>query len=349
MTTKTFQELLEAGVHFGAPANTWNPLMGRFIHGKRNRIHIINLVHTLRGMAQATHFLREVAQTGRQIVYVCTKRQMKGLLRQEADRAEMPWVTERWLGGTLTNFKTVRSRLSRLEELEAMEEAGEFDLMSKKAVSRLSRESRRITKNLGGLRNLSRIPGAIVVIDPKREHIAIAEANRVGVPVVSLLDTDCDPGPVDIPIPANDDSIRAVTMLLTELTDAVMEGVEKFKESGRPPEDAVGQRSGDQVTAISPEEMLETSGLADQITAAAETEEGTPTEETPAEEAPTEETPAEEAPTEEAPTEEAPAEEAPAEEAPAEEAPAEEAPTEEAPSEDGPSDEETISPDSVQG
>lgn len=241
----TIEELLEAGVHFGSWTHAWNPAMKRYIHGQRNKIHIINLVHTVRGLVRAQHFLREVAATGRQIVYVGTKRQMRGILLQEVERAQMPWVTERWLGGTLTNFKTVRSRLSRLEELEMMEETGQMAALKKKQQSILTRQLKRIKKNMEGLRNLNRIPGALLVVDPKKEHIAVAEAKRVGVPVIALVDTDCDPKGIDIVIPANDDSMRSVGLLLTKLTDAVTEGVQRFKESGRAPEDAVGVRDSE--------------------------------------------------------------------------------------------------------
>ncbi|GJM22602.1 MAG: hypothetical protein DHS20C15_25170 [Planctomycetota bacterium] len=241
----TIEELLEAGVHFGSWTHAWNPAMKRYIHGQRNKIHIINLVHTVRGLVRAQHFLREVAATGRQIVYVGTKRQMRGILLQEVERASMPWVTERWLGGTLTNFKTVRSRLSRLEELETMEETGQMAALKKKQQSILGRQLKRIKKNMEGLRHLNRIPGALLVIDPKKEHIAVAEAKRVGVPVIALVDTDCNPKGIDIVIPANDDSMRSVGLLLGKLTDAVAEGVARFKESGRPPEDAVGVRDSE--------------------------------------------------------------------------------------------------------
>jgi len=253
----TIEELLEAGAHFGSWTHTWNPAMKPFIHGKRNKIHIINLVHTVRGLTKAAHFLREVAATGRQIVYVGTKRQMRGILLQEVKRVEMPWVTERWLGGTLTNFKTVRSRLTRLDELESMEETGEMAALKKKAQSRLTRELRRIKKNLDGLRTLNRIPGAMVVIDPKREHIAVAEARRVNVPVIAILDTDCDPTPIDIPIPANDDSMRSVGLILGRLSDAIAEGQKRFKASGRAPEDALGVRDeGGKVHAMDSDHAL---------------------------------------------------------------------------------------------
>jgi small subunit ribosomal protein S2 len=253
----TIEELLEAGAHFGSWTHMWNPAMKPYIHGKRNKIHIINLVHTVRGLAKAVHFLEEVAATGRQVVYVGTKRQMKGILRQEVARVEMPWVTERWLGGTLTNFKTVRSRLTRLEELEAMEVSGEMAALKKKRQSQLLRQLKRIKKNMDGLRTLNRIPGAMLVIDPRREHIAVAEARRMGVPVVALLDTDCDPRFVDIVIPANDDSMRSVALILGRLTDAIDAGMQRFKESGKAPEDALGVRdAGGVVRAMENHEQL---------------------------------------------------------------------------------------------
>jgi small subunit ribosomal protein S2 len=264
------KDLLEAGVHFGSLTHTWNPRMKPFIHGKRNRIHIINLVHTVRGMAQGLHFLREVSATGRQIVFVGTKRHMQSLVRQEATRADMPWVIERWLGGTLTNFKTVRSRLGRLEEIEALELSGGLAEMSKKQQSAIGRELRRIRKNLSGLRTLNRIPGALLVVDPRREHIAVAEALRMGVPVVALLDTDCDPASVDIAIPANDDSIRSVSLLLGKLTDAIAEGLASFRASGRAPEDATGVRQTEEGASMeTAHEMLASSRMAEKVAAAA--------------------------------------------------------------------------------
>lgn len=284
MAVTSVKDLLDAGVHFGSLTHTWNPRMKPFIHGKRNKIHIINLVHTVRGLARSCHFLREVAATGRQIVFVGTKRQMQGLILQEAARAEMPYVTERWLGGTLTNFKTVRSRLSRLEEIEQLDASGQLQAMKKKAQSSMGRELRRIRKNLEGLRTLNRIPGAMLVVDPRREHIAVAEAKRVGVPVIGLLDTDCDPSSIDIPIPANDDSIRSVSLLLGKMTDAICEGVTRFKSSGRAPEDATGVRHADGTETsegldTTAKEMLATSGLADRVAKASDGD--APAEKTP--------------------------------------------------------------------
>ncbi|HTE05978.1 MAG TPA: 30S ribosomal protein S2 [Planctomycetota bacterium] len=271
----TMQDLLDAGVHFGSLTHTWNPRMKPFIHGKRNKIHIINLVHTVRGLTRAAHFLREVSATGRQIVFVGTKRQMQSLVLQEATRCEMPWVTQRWLGGTLTNFKTVRSRLGRLEEIEHLDGTGQLAAMKKKAQSQMGRELRRIRKNLEGLRSLNRIPGALLIIDPRREHIAVAEAARMGVPVVGILDTDCDPSTVDIAIPANDDSIRSVGLILGKLTDAVIEGNARFRSSGRAPEDALGVRHAQQgrgggASFETAKEMLASSGMAERVIAASD-------------------------------------------------------------------------------
>lgn len=247
MAATTIRELLEAGAHFGAPAASWNPRMKPYIHGKRNRIHIIDLKHTVAGLTQACHFLEELCATGRQVVYVCTKRHMRDVLVGQADRARMPRVTERWLGGTLTNFKTVRSRLSALEEMEV---ALADEALPKKAAASMGRKARRIRKNLGGLTTLNRIPGALIVVDPHREHIAVKEARRVGVPVVGILDTDCDPSGIDIRIPSNDDSLRVVTMLLASMTDRVLAGVHRFESSGKAPEDSVGVMQDGEFTAF---------------------------------------------------------------------------------------------------
>ena len=247
LAATTIRELLEAGAHFGAPAASWNPRMKPYIHGKRNRIHIIDLKHTVAGLTQACHFLEELCATGRQVVYVCTKRHMRDVLVEQADRSRMPRVTERWLGGTLTNFKTVRSRLSALEEMEV---ALADEDQPKKAAASMGRKARRIRKNLGGLMTLNRIPGALIVVDPHREHISVKEARRVGVPVVGILDTDCDPSGIDIRIPSNDDSLRVVKMLLATMTDRVLAGVHRFESSGRAPEDSVGVMQDGEFTAF---------------------------------------------------------------------------------------------------
>jgi small subunit ribosomal protein S2 len=246
------QELIEAGVHFGHRASRWNPKMRPFIYGKRNLIHIIDLRETLRGLLRGYKYLNKVASRGSLILFVGTKRQAKEAIEVEAARCGMPYVNERWLGGTLTNYRTIRDRLKRLNELEALwlphgekgpnlnmkamlNESGKYDLAkapetaairtySKKMVAQLNRELSKITRNLAGIREMNRLPDAMVVVDPKREDIAIKEAKRMGVTTVSLIDTDSDPDVVDLPIPGNDDSIRSIELMLKKLSDAIIEG-----------------------------------------------------------------------------------------------------------------------------
>jgi small subunit ribosomal protein S2 len=250
------KDLLEAGVHYGHRASRWNPKMRPYIYGKRNMIHIIDLRETVRGLLRSYRYLSQVVGKGQLVLFVGTKRQGKDILEREASRCGMPYVSERWLGGTLTNFKTIRNRLNRLKELEAMwlpegdnparhdmttyvagmiTEAGKLDLTrapdtapirnySKKMVSTLSRELLKIRRNLLGIKEMNRLPDALVIVDPKREHIAIKEAQRMGITTISLIDTDSDPDPVDLPIPGNDDSIRAIEVIVGKLADAVLEG-----------------------------------------------------------------------------------------------------------------------------
>lgn len=218
------EELIESGVHFGHQVSRWNPKMAPFIHAKQNYIHLIDLKETIRGLIRARHFLSRVASLGEQILLVGTKRQVRNVVEAEATRAGLPRVTERWIGGTLTNFQTIRSRLKRLEELERMEKEGELAALSKKQQARFRRELRKIRRNLEGIRNMDGLPGAVVVVDPKREFNAVHEANILSIPVVAILDTDCDPDVVDIPIPANDDAMRSVQLILSKLVDGIIEG-----------------------------------------------------------------------------------------------------------------------------
>ncbi len=224
MSAIDVQQLLDSGVHFGHRTSRWNPKMAPFLRGKRNTIHIIDLKATVRGLVRAEHFLRAVTGEGYDVLFVGTKRSAKNVIREESMRSEMPFVTERWLGGTLTNFETIRGRLNRLEELEHLEESGEVHVMSKKAQSRHNREKRKLLKNLSGIRAMNNLPGAVVIVDPRREHIATREANRCNIPIIALVDSDCDPDPIDIPIPANDDAMRSVSILLTRLANACMTG-----------------------------------------------------------------------------------------------------------------------------
>jgi small subunit ribosomal protein S2 len=218
------KELVEAGVHFGHRASRWNPKMRPYIYGKRNLIHIIDLRETVRGILRAAKYLSRVASQGSLILFVGTKRQARDIVARESARCGMPYVDERWLGGCLTNFRTIRSRLKRLEELEGLESSGQLQTYSKKMISSLNREQRKIYRNLHGIRDMNRLPEALVVIDPRREHNAVAEANKLGIKVVAMLDTDCDPDLVDLPVPGNDDSMRSIELVVKRLADAVLEG-----------------------------------------------------------------------------------------------------------------------------
>lgn len=231
MPLVTAQELIAAGVHYGHQASRWNPKMKPFIHGKRHKIHVINLEETIKGLYRATHFVRQLAATGAQILFLGTKKQIRPVVDAESRRCGMPSVTERWIGGTLTNFATVRERLTRLVELEGMETQGTLEKHKKKAQSMMRREMKKIRRNLEGVRELYGLPGALVVIDPRREDNAVREAARMNVPVVCILDTDCDPTFADIPIPANDDAMSSVQLLLTKLADAVLEGRQSCDEA----------------------------------------------------------------------------------------------------------------------
>jgi small subunit ribosomal protein S2 len=222
------KELIEAGVHFGHRVSRWHPKMQPYIYGKRNLIHIIDLRETLKGLVRASNFLARLTATGKDVVFVGTKRQAKALIIREAQRCDMHWVSERWLGGTLTNYHTIRERLKRLEELTAMETDGTIETFSKKRLSSLRRERRKITRNLEGLRNMKQLPGCLVVVDIRREYIAVKEARKVGIPVVAVVDTDCDPQSVDIAIPANDDAYRSIQAILRIFTDSIMVGRKRF-------------------------------------------------------------------------------------------------------------------------
>jgi small subunit ribosomal protein S2 len=219
------KDLIDAGIHFGHRASRWNPKMKPYIYGRRNLIHIIDVRETLKGLLAAKRFLNRMVAGGKDVVFVGTKRQARSVIEEVAKRAGMPYVTERWLGGTLTNYRTIRSRLQRLEELEQILQSPDVSKnYSKKMESSLKREYRKILRNLSGIRTMDRLPGAIFVVDVKREHIAIKEARKLGIPVVALIDTDSDPDVVDIAIPGNDDAMRAIELILKEVTEAVIEG-----------------------------------------------------------------------------------------------------------------------------
>lgn len=215
-------ELVEAGVHFGHRASRWNPKMRPYIYARRNLIHIIDVRETIRGLLRAKKYLGDVAGRNSLILFVGTKRQASETIEREASRCGMPYVSERWLGGTLTNFRTIRDRLGRLEELESIRGGEAINSYSKKMQSTLNREYRKIYRNLNGMRTMTRLPECLVVVDPKKEKNAVKEARALGIAVVSLIDTDCDPELVDLPIPGNDDSMRSIELLMKLLADAVV-------------------------------------------------------------------------------------------------------------------------------
>jgi small subunit ribosomal protein S2 len=228
------QNLIDAGVHFGCRASRWNPKMAPFIHGRRNRIHIIDLRQTMRGLLRAQNLLFRLASEGQTILWVGTKRQVKGVILDAGERTGMPVVTERWIGGTLTNFSVIRSRLRRLEELESIDEAKAEELkLTKKELSSFARERRKITRNLGGIREMGSIPAAMVVVDPSREGNAIREAKKMGLIVIGMLDTDCDPSDVDIVIPGNDDALKSVRLVVEQLSASVEEGAHQHTDQLR--------------------------------------------------------------------------------------------------------------------
>jgi small subunit ribosomal protein S2 len=224
VSTALAQELIEAGVHFGHRSSRWNPKMRPYIFGRKNLIHIIDVRETIRGLLRSKKYLKQVADTGSLILFVGTKRQGQEAIAREASRCGMPYVSDRWLGGTLTNFRTIRNRLARLEELEELLPSDAFHSYSKKMQSSLRREHRKMLRNLGGIRTLSRLPECLVVFDPKKEKNAISEARKMGITTVALIDTDCDPDMVDLPIPGNDDSIRSIELVAARLADAILEG-----------------------------------------------------------------------------------------------------------------------------
>jgi len=228
----TVQQLIEAGVHFGCRVSRWNPKMAPYIHGRRSSTHVIDLRETMRGLLRAQNLLFRIASEGQSVLWVGTKRQVKGVIQDAGQRTGMPIVTERWIGGTLTNFSVIRSRLKRLEELEAIDDkAIEAQKLTKKEVATLNREKRKITRNLGGIREMSSVPGAMVVVDPSREKNAAREARKMGIVTIGMLDTDCDPGDVDIVIPGNDDALKSVRLLIDALVDSVEAGWHQHRES----------------------------------------------------------------------------------------------------------------------
>ncbi len=224
MSVISMKQLLEAGVHFGHQTRRWNPKMAEYIYTERNGIYIINLQKTAKKIEEAYSFIKEIAESGSEILFVGTKKQAQDSIKEEAERAGMYFVNARWLGGMLTNFKTIKKRIERLTQLREMEADGTFDLLPKKEVVKLKLEIEKLDKYLGGIKEMKKLPGALFVVDPRKEKIAVAEAHKLGIPVVAIVDTNCDPDDVDYVIPGNDDAIRAVKLIASTIANAVIEG-----------------------------------------------------------------------------------------------------------------------------
>ena len=224
MSVVSMKQLLEAGVHFGHQTRRWNPKMAPYIFTERNGIYIIDLQKTVRKLEEAYMFIRELSAEGKTVLFVGTKKQAQDSVREEAERAGAYFVNARWLGGMLTNFRTIRSRVARLHQLKTMAEDGTFDLMPKKEVVKLNHEIEKLEKFLGGIQDMNKLPGALFIVDPRKEKIAVAEAKKLGIPVIAIVDTNCDPDDVDYVIPGNDDAIRAVKLIAATMADAIIEG-----------------------------------------------------------------------------------------------------------------------------
>lgn len=241
MSVISMKQLLEAGVHFGHQTRRWNPKMKEYIFTERNGIYIIDLQKTVKKIDEAYYFIRDLAMEGGTVLFVGTKKQAQESIEQEAKRCEMFYVNQRWLGGMLTNFKTIQSRINKLRKIEKMEADGDFELLPKKEVIQLKAEQEKLEKNLGGIKDMKKLPSAMFVVDPRKEHIAILEAKALGIPVVAIVDTNCDPDEADYPIPGNDDAIRAVKLIASKIADAVLEGRQGEQMSDEAVEEAAAE------------------------------------------------------------------------------------------------------------
>ncbi len=235
MVNVSLRQLLEAGVHFGHQTRRWNPKMRPYIYGQKNGVHIIDLQSTARGLLEAARFVSTTVASGRMVLFVGTKRAAQEIVAEEADRSKMFWINNRWLGGTLTNFQTVKKSLDRLNALEKAYAEGRFDVLTKKEALQLTREVSKMDKNLGGIKTMRGLPGALFVIDPRKEHIAIKEANKLNIPVIALCDTNCDPSGIQHVIPGNDDAIKSIRLFTSVIADACIQGAAE----GRVDSDAV--------------------------------------------------------------------------------------------------------------
>ncbi|WP_368654843.1 30S ribosomal protein S2 [Ornithinibacillus sp. 4-3] len=251
MSVISMKQLLEAGVHFGHQTRRWNPKMKKYIFTERNGIYIIDLQKTVKKVNAAYKYVREIAENGGTVLFVGTKKQAQESVKEEATRSGMYFVNQRWLGGTLTNFKTIRQRINRLKSIERMEEDGTFEVLPKKEVVNLLKEKERLVKFLGGIKDMTKLPDALFVIDPRKEKIAIAEARKLHIPIIGIVDTNCDPDEIDYVIPANDDAIRAVRLLTAKMADAILEGKqgEELEVEAQEEQEVVAEETSEEVEA----------------------------------------------------------------------------------------------------
>ena len=257
MSVISMKQLLEAGVHFGHQTRRWNPKMKKYIFTERSGIYIIDLQKTVKKLEEAYFFMRDVAAEGKDILFVGTKKQAQESIESEAKRCCQYYVSNRWLGGMLTNFKTMRSRVAKLNEIDKLEETGDINLLPKKEIIKLMGEKEKLEKNLGGIRDLTSIPGAIFIVDPRKERIAVAEAKTLGIPIIAIVDTNCDPDEIDYPIPGNDDAIRAVKLIAAKMADAVIEGKQGEQFDDAEEADNAVEETVEEVLAEEAEEATE--------------------------------------------------------------------------------------------
>ncbi len=258
MAVVAMKQLLEAGVHFGHQTKRWDPKMAEYIYQARNGIHIIDLQKTSKKIDEAYAFMKEVAEEGKDILFVGTKKQAQECVKDAAIKSNMFYVDQRWLGGMLTNFKTIRKRIERLNKLQEMEQDGTFDVLPKKEVAKLKNEMEKLEKNLGGIKDMTRMPGAMFVVDPKNERIAILEAKKLNIPIIGLVDTNCNPEDVDYPIPGNDDAIRAVKLITDVMANAIIEGRQGEILEAEMTEEVVAEEPTSIEEVVAAEETAET-------------------------------------------------------------------------------------------
>jgi small subunit ribosomal protein S2 len=262
MTDELIKQLLEAGVHFGHQTKRWNPKMKKYIFGERSGIYIIDLEKTVECLNQARDFLKGIAASGISILYVGTKKQAQDVIEQEAKRAGMFYVNRRWLGGLLTNFQTIRKSINRMKDIEKMQTDGTFDNLKKKEIASLNKEKEKLAKNLSGIREMANLPGAVFLIDSKKEEIVVEESNRLGISIVGLIDTNCDPDKIDFPIPGNDDAMRSIRLVTSLITESIIEGREQFEEGKKIAREALEKegalaQAGDEAQVLEQIEILD--------------------------------------------------------------------------------------------